>query len=288
MTQGAATLVLPTFFVIGAAKAGTTSLHHYLVLHPEIAMTEPKEPQLMSGSNYRQQARRYQELFAEPRPIRGESSTRYSFPASIEAGAAAHIAELVPEARLVYLVRDPIDRAIAHFAQNVIGHREQRPIEDAIRPEDPGCAYVTGSCYATVVEGYLRYFDESAMLVVDSRELRTARRETLPRIFAHLGATADFWDDAYDREYMVRTADNIRLGGRVHRFTRSGLGSVYRRLVPETARERLRPRVRRLLGGGEVRPELREDMRERLAARLGPEADRLRDLTGQRFDGWSL
>jgi Sulfotransferase family len=283
--SGAQPFPLPTFFIIGASKAGTTSLHRYLGLHPEIAMTEPKEPHLMVGPGWRDKARAYGELFEREADVRGESSTGYSSP-SINPDAPGNIAELAPEARLVYLVRDPVERAVAQYAQHVIYGRESEPIERAVRPGDPTSVYFDGSRYATVVESFLRHFDAQSILVIDHRELWGSRRAVLARVFAHVGADPTFWDEEFEAEHNVRS-DNRTLPGPVRRFQQSGLNRALKRRLPEGLRRRVAPRVRRALGR-EVRPDPSPALRAALAEALAPEADRLRELTSQRFAHWSV
>lgn len=282
-----ATVPLPTFFVIGAAKAGTSSLHYYLGRHPQIAMTDPKEPHVLVGPDPGRRAARYADLIPRPRPLRGESSTGYSATPH-NAEVPANMAELVPDARLVYLVRDPVERAIAHYAQDVIAHREHRPIADALAPGGAESHFIAASCYATQLEAYLEHFPQDAILVVDSRRLRHERREALAEILAHVGADPGFWDPAFEHEQVVRADGNVRLGAGVRRLRAGPVGNLYRRVLPESARESIRPRVRRLLGGREVWPEPSPELRARLAERVAPEAARFRELTGQAFAGWTV
>lgn len=279
--------MLPTFFVIGAAKAGTTSLHLYLDAHPEIAMTEPKEPHLMVGPGWREKARAYGQLFpAEAPPIRGESSTGYSVHTT-NPDAPGNIAELVPNARIIYLVRDPIERTIAHYAQNVIYDRDPAPVERAVSPDDPDNYYVAASRYATQVEAYLRHFSSDRILVVDQVDLLERRRAALAATFNHVGADESYWDDRFDAEFNIRGGDNVRLPPLVRRLQAGRASRAARRLLPGGVRRIVGSRVRSALGR-EVRPQASPELRARLAEALAPEAERLRALTGQRFAGWTV
>ena len=279
--------LLPTFFVIGAGKAGTTSLHRYLAAHPQISMTEPKEPHVLIGPRYRERAQWYEELLDREKPLRGEASTGYSV-APIQSEVPANMASLVPAARLIYLVRDPIERAVAHYAQEVTVRREERPIEKAIEPLDPANLYVAASSYARQVEAYLRHFRQDALLILESVALHDDRRTTLDRVFAHVGADPTFWDPSFEREHNARGGENVRLGDGALRLRGTALGAAYRRALPEAARGLIAPRLRRALGGREVRPRPPEDLLARLADALAPDAARLRELTGERFEGWTI
>lgn len=279
---------LPTFFVIGAAKAGTTSLHHYLDAHPEIEMTKPKEPHLLCGPpDFRDRLWGYDVFLKGGTPLRGEVSPGYSTH-PINPEVPDRIAEIARKAPLVYLVRDPIDRAVAQYAEHVIQRVEQRPLAEALDLADPYCPYIAASRYATQVETYLRRFPADRILVVDSVDLRQRRDETLARVFEHVGADPGFSDPTFEVEHYARDAENVQRPRTELAVARSDL---YRRfvrpLIPDAARRALRMAARRALGR-QVSPVADPHLRARLAEALAPEAERLRELTGQPFASWSV
>jgi hypothetical protein len=281
-------LLLPTFFIIGAPKAGTTSLNHYMGAHPEIAMTRSKDPHVMTAprSEVGERLASYLQLFPPGAAIRGECSVGYAAH-PVDPDSPRNIVELVPEAGLIYLVRDPVERTIAHYAQHVITEAEARPPEEAIRVDDPHCLYVAASRYATQVEVYLEGFAMERILVIDMSELRERRRATLRRVFAHVGADPEYWDEGLEAEHNVRARDNVLLGWLGSRLERSRLNEASRRVLPARLRRRAVIGVRRGLGT-EVRPDVSPELRARLAEALAPEAERLRKLTGRELAGWSV
>ncbi len=279
--------VLPTFFVIGAAKAGTTSLNSYLAAHPEISMTEPRELHLMVGPRWRERAADYARHLAADAPVRGDCSPGYAvYPWNPL--VSEHIHALVPDARLIYAVRDPVERTIAYYAQTVAAGEEARSIESAVRPEDPDNYYVAGSRYATQVEVYLRRFSLERLLVIDQADLRARRGEVLRRAFAHVGADPEFSAPEFGIEHNVRGVDNVRLGELGRALRGSALNRLSRRLLSPGLRRRALGVVRPRLARGAVYPDVSAALRARLEEALAPEADRLRALTGQRFASWSV
>src|SRR4051812_23135116 len=104
--------LLPNLLVIGAAKAGTTSLWHYLDAHPSVFMAPAKELHFFDlDENWNRGIPWYAEHFAgsESSPVVGEATPGYTrYPHRPH--AAARAAATVPDARLIYLVRDPIER----------------------------------------------------------------------------------------------------------------------------------------------------------------------------------
>ena len=126
--------MLPTFFVIGAAKSGTTSLHYYLDQHPDVHMSREKEPNYFSfahrpgGPKHVIRDRRaYKALFDSPAPVRGEASVTYSFwPHPPDVAERIHAA--VPDAKFVYVVRDPVERTLSHYRHRVVLGEEHRSL----------------------------------------------------------------------------------------------------------------------------------------------------------------
>ena len=124
---------LPNLIIIGGLKCGTTSLHHYLNLHPEIAMSRPKELNFfVSELNWPLGRDWYAGHFDPSARIRGESSPHYTNRPSFN-GVPGRMRELLgSDVRLVYVVRDPIDRMLSHYLHNVGGGYEDRSLADAL------------------------------------------------------------------------------------------------------------------------------------------------------------
>jgi hypothetical protein len=279
--------VLPNLIVIGAAKTGTTSLHRYLDLHPEIAMAKAKELDFfVEVGNWRRGVGWYESQFS-PAPVRGESSPVYSiYPA--HPGVPERMAALVPDARLVYLVRDPIERIIAaHRFTRWVATRHRRDLAEILADVE-GSVTVAASRYAFQLEQYLSYFPLSQICVVDSADLRNRPAETMAGLFRFLEVDDTFTSDAFARAHY-ETRD-LLAANRVGRAARS---LAYRTLGRQRARE-LRSRAPQLLERPLlVHPDIPEvtldpDLRARLEAYLKPDADRLRELTGQTFSSWSV
>ena len=110
-------VIKPTFLVIGAAKAGTTSLYELLGAHPEVFLSDPKEPQFFT-ERYARGYGWYESLFADAAGYQavGEGSTTYSelgiWPQTID-----RLAAYVPEARFLYFTRHPLERLESMWIQ---------------------------------------------------------------------------------------------------------------------------------------------------------------------------
>ena len=197
--------MLPNLLVIGAAKCGTTSLHEYLALHPDIAMSAKKELNFFTRDDWRDAVDWYDAQFPEA-PVRGESSPGYTL-APYLPPTAPRIHELLPDTKLVYLVRDPVDRAVASYTELVMHRLESRRVDVALTDfayaRNP---HLCGSRYGTQVERFLEHFSSSRLLVIDHRDLLDDRRRTLARVFAFVGVDASFETGAFDRVHNARVS----------------------------------------------------------------------------------
>jgi hypothetical protein len=279
--------VLPNLIVIGAAKCGTTSLHRYLDLHPEICMAKAKELNFfVEDENWRRGLGWYEAQF-RPAPIRGETSPLYSYFPS-RPGVPKRMAAVVPETRLVYLVRDPIDRLISSYRfGRWVANRNHGDIEDELADLE-NSRFVSASCYAMQLDQYLPRFDSKQFCVVDSSDLQHRAADTMARVFRFLGVDDSFTSDAFGKRHYA--TEELYAASSLGRATKS---LAYRVLGRSRARLLRLRTPERLLRPFLVRPEIPEitidaSLRARLEAYFGDDVDRLRALTGQRFETWSV
>ena len=177
---------LPTFLVIGAMKAGTTSLWQYLRSHPQVYLPEPKELYFFSDPDrFDLGVDWYRSHFTAATDARavGEACTNYTKYPRVT-GAAARIATVLPEVRLVYLVRDPLSRIRSHYVHAVDRYGERRPLSIVVRDEPE---YLDFSRYRMQIDQYLEHFEPSRLLVVTTDALRTDRVATMEKTLDVLG-----------------------------------------------------------------------------------------------------
>ncbi|SFL25118.1 sulfotransferase family protein [Geodermatophilus ruber] len=284
---------LPTFLLIGAMKAGTTSLYHYLSAHPQVATPRYKAPEFfVAESNWHRGIDWYRRQFPPPGPeilAVGEASNLYTkYPRY--AGVPARIATHLPDVRLVYVVRDPVSRIRSHYQHRVAEGREKAAFAEAVFA-DP--AYLDYSRYALQIEQYLEHFPREQLLVITSEELRSDRQVTMRRVYDFIGVDPDFAPADLDRDFY-RTEDRPARS-LVPLRVRRGL----KRRFPRTRRfkeleSNTLSRIRRVTGrsGGRTGPPPRVDiadaLRERIGAVLADDVRRLRAHLGPDFDGWGI
>lgn len=195
----------PNLIIIGAMKSGTSSLRWYLDQHPDIAMAPGGLNFFIAERNWGRGAAWYQEHFAGPQRIQGDCSPRYAnYP--IHRDVPERMAALVPRARLLYLVRDPIERLVSHYLHNTAHGSEARGLADALEALE-GNEYVERGRYFAQLERFLPYYRD-ALLILFHEDLRDRRLATLRRVFEFLDVEPSFASDRFAVE-RHRTADKF-------------------------------------------------------------------------------
>jgi hypothetical protein len=284
----------PNLFVIGAMKSSTTTLHEHLKGHPDIFMCEPKEPSFFAPDRFSTvqayglgRFADYVDLFAagENARWRGEASTNYTkwphFP-----GVAARLHQCAPDARLIYLVRDPVDRAISHYWHRVRAGLETGTINQAFADRSLNNPVLAASAYGQQLKQWRAFFPQEQILVVRTDALHRFPVETMRGIYAWLGVDPSTAEVATD---VHQNSTPSRIG-----IARTGRGLFARYLQA--------PRVQKLLATEpraaafaesmiyerviEPRNVDTNELRTTLRALLAPDIELFEDLTGLSFGEW--
>jgi hypothetical protein len=209
---------LPDFLILGAQKAGTTALYAYLRWHPGITGPSWKEVSFFDRHYGRGTAwyRGHFPLRSRGRLV-GEASPGYLF----HPLAPERVREIVPAAKLIVLVRDPVDRALSHYHHEVALGREPLTFEEALDAEpvrtrgeeakmlrEPGYfsrawwdyTYLARGRYAEQIERWFAVFPREQLLVVPSEELSSDPSGSYARVLDFLGVAAHDLSD-YPRVY---------------------------------------------------------------------------------------
>jgi hypothetical protein len=273
---------LPNLVVIGAQKCGTSGLHYYLSLHPETSMSKPKELNFfIAERNFGRGLDWYRAHFDAGATVRGESSPNYTaYPQHV--GVPERMREIVPDAKLLYMIRDPIDRIAAHWVHNFAKRREKGDLRATLL--HPNTSYLARSHYHMQLQQFLRCYPKERILLVEQGELRSRRLETLRRVFEFIGVDPDFSHARFSDE-RHKTARKTRATPLAMRLERIG----------ETPRGKAIPaNFWRAVGNLfpfrstiEV-PDVREALSPEALRSLRDDAERLRELTGREFASWSI
>ena len=226
----------PDFIIIGAMKSATSTLHAQLDSQPGIFMTSLKEPNFFSDDrHYRRGLEWYTSLFAQagPRDICGESSTHYTklphYPNTV-----ARLREAVPDVRLIYVMRNPIDRLLSHYVHEWSERTISEPIEQAVRRLPELTDY---SRYGMQILPYLNTFGSDRLLLVFFEKLTAAPQSELERICQFLGYTGrPKWQEENAHQNISR--ERMRIGPALKFLVENPiLRGARRTLIPGRCRE---------------------------------------------------
>jgi hypothetical protein len=300
---------LPDFLIAGVPKAGTTALHAALVRHPDLFLPALKEPKFFLSDGpppavpggpgdlqtYQEHIWRradYEALFdpAPPGTLRGEATPFYLY----DPDAPARIRKLVPDVKLIVLLRDPVDRAHSNWTHLwVAGLETEADFLSACRAEparraagwDSFWHYVNLGRYGEQLSRLYEYVDRRQVLLLRYRNLRDAPAETLDRVCAFLGVRTGLLahiprenvnrhvveDNGVNR--VLRAA--LRAGARVgHRFPLS---------LRLAARGPLLTALHRRQG---PRPVTTPAERAALLPQFAADIALLHQVTGESYDDW--
>jgi hypothetical protein len=282
---------IPNLFVIGAMKSGTSSLCRSLSEHPAIFMSPEREPNHFSHQeNWSRGHEQYLRLFQHAADERylAEGSTAYS-KRPFREGVAPRIHQFNPEARIVYVLRDPFARMVSEYRHEIRMGREHRYLDQAIRQQS---TYLANSYYAYQLKPYLELFGREAVYVDTFETMVAAPAEFLGRLFAWLRIDAGLSGPAVGHrdnvspEVMEAFEEN-RLRVRFWRLFRRYRKIV--RLIPASARRWYKAHLPREFVRDIVSAEFRlevEQARRLVEPLLSTWIQELSGLTGRAYEEW--
>jgi hypothetical protein len=185
---------LPDFAVIGAAKSGTTFFYHLLTQHPHVEPAAFKEPHYFDLVYDDEGVDWYRRCFPQPKlkdgrmTITGEASPGYLF----HALAPQRMARVVPQARLIALLRNPVDRTYSAYHWRIRNGQETRTFEEAIEAsfDDPHDKHLYKGIYVDHLQRWARFFPREQMLVIKSEDFFENPRDIIKLAVGFLGLPA--------------------------------------------------------------------------------------------------
>jgi hypothetical protein len=232
------------FLIIGAPKAGTTSLFEYMRQHPEIHMPANKEVYFFNmDSIYQRGWDWYQTTMLRDAPLGtvcGEATTEYIRGApwrdltsdkcedvaasvdhreSVEEIIPRRVKQFLPDVKLICVLRDPVTRAYSHHLMVKMERADPRSFDEAIAQLMEPVAmeqariepsringYIVNGEYARLLAGFLRVFAREQLMVIFSDELAQEPVETLAKLFDFVGVSADFVPENLGRHFRAAAA----------------------------------------------------------------------------------
>ncbi len=290
------------FIVIGAQKAGTTTLFEYLRQHPALALPAEKESPFFSNDDRYDRGMddycRHLFAFADHAKLWGTVTPQYMFGGLLSGGPGSvpqqhsppvttvprRIHAACPKARLIAILRDPAERAFSHYRQTVLFGWEQRPFDQAIKemlgssslhdareqPSEPH-GYVVWGEYGRILEPYYDLFGDDGVLALFTEELERDPAELLARIYACLGVEPATVPIAGTQRRARVGATSRRLPWlNLYRAQRSISENSVARTCWHAMPWRTRRRLDRVFAGAAASVDLRN--RRRVESTMSPEA----------------
>jgi Sulfotransferase family len=311
---------LPNFFIVGAPKAGTTSLYHYLDQHPDVFMSPIKETNYFSAeirlenidTNWQEWAQRedkslqqylrgpmqekrfggivsnwpdYLKVFQNVNGEKaiGEASVCYLWSKT----AAQNIASTLPHAKIIMVLRDPVERAFSQYKQAVASGLEERPFRDLVDKNlnrnsdkfDLLNPFLEFGSYHEQVKRYMELFPKENLRIYLYEEFRQAPAETLSGIFRFLEVDPQFAPDTSERHLRSQVARHI---WPTYKLKKYGIWSPLKNAIPRP----LRPAIRRWMFSSRQSLELDPADRVYLRNYYRQDTVRLSTLIKRDLDGW--
>jgi len=208
----------PNLFIIGASKCGTTSLWNMLNTHPEVFMSTPKEPVFFSFSNFYERLVEYEKLFAKVsnEKVIGEASPIYS-----ETTLIPQIPERIynfnPNAKIIYIVRDPIERLKSVWRQTLhTGHWHKQVYKNSCDVEVPLMPknfieavynyppYLEATKYWTHLNNYKEYFEDKNILLLFFEDLKNNPKSVYSSICSFLNIQEKLDETIFEKKNSSR------------------------------------------------------------------------------------
>ena len=189
---------LPSFFCVGAQKSGTTTLHDILIQHPKICLPEEKETKFFQDNEkYKKGLEFYIKRYfsnCTEKQILGEIDPEYIFFDYVPQRIYKDIGKNV---KLIFMFRNPIDRAYSHYWMSVRRGYEDKSFEEAIKLEKERIrkdqnfrryfSYISRGLYAKQVKNYLKYFPkENMFFIIFEEDFLKNRKKTISNLFRFL------------------------------------------------------------------------------------------------------
>lgn len=278
---------LPNIITIGAMKAGTTSLHHYLNMHPDIYMSEIKEPNFfVEKDNWNKGIDWYKNLFITDKQFRGESSQGYT-KCHTEKGVPELIFKTIPDVKLIYIIRDPIDRMQSHIVEYLSEAGDVNlDLNNAIRKNIDNHAVKT-SLYYMQISAFLKFFTFEQIHVLTLEDLRQNRLEEMNKIFDFIGAKRLNDNTIFDfvkNQSAGKTMDSKLL----KKIKKSKLKTVIKKIIPSKIFNLIKTNqvITKTLTKEIIKEKLSPDVEQLLKDYFREDIRKLKELTGKKFENW--
>lgn len=224
--MGKKSLYLPDFIIIGANKAGTTSIANYLNLNPKVKISEVKEPMFFSSTPSTVHASKEEASLALPfvtitlddysrmyenheasAQVFGEASTAYL---ALPQASATLIKKVVPQVKIIAILREPVSRAVSAYKMCFGNGIEKRSFSQVVRDSKNHITilknhgvkeYIRNGLYAQLLGPYFQFFDRSQLLILNYDYLKNQPQAFMEKISTFIGV--DYFHIDLNKKYNI-------------------------------------------------------------------------------------
>ena len=282
------------FFIVGAPKAGTTSLYHYLSEHPQVEMSSQKEPDYFSDKAIHEQGMyyaknrvntldKYESLFVQKESVvYGEASVSYLFYENV----AEDIKKYNPNAKIIIMLRNPIERAFSHYLMDyrlgLISDSFENVLAKISKHKNAHLfyqQYIEVSKYAKQIQRYLDFFKKENILFIDYEDFKKNVSKTVDQVYNFLNISTEFVADINTKHNTFIMPKNkiIRL---IYSFV------FLRKILTFLFPIYLVKNIRVLLFKTDKKPELLMETRSQLRIIFNDDIKKLEEVLAKNYSKW--
>ena len=273
------------FVVIGAMKAGTSSLYNYLSLHPELSLpyTEKEVNFFNNEEHWKAGLDWYRTNFENSELKKGEVNPNYAMFPTCKV-VPERLSSFAPNAKLIYILRDPIERFCSHIHHNYIKGLETRSLQNIIEDREDSLWYIAYSQYYSQLERFLTYYDKNQILVITLEKLSQEPTLIMRRIFEFLEVNPNYFSESFQVKQHI-SEDKVKPGKLLTIIRKTAFSKVYQQskyLFPMS----LHKQTKKILGQAIEKPNLTIEQTSYLLKIFQEDIIKLKDFTSLDFYEW--
>ena len=293
-------MTLPNFLIVGVQKAGTTSIYNYLREHPQVYMSSVKEtnflekdwenlPPEQQNKNGIVTLEKYSELFAGVKDeiAIGEASPNYLFHYE---SSAARIKKYVPNAKLIVVLRNPVERAYSDHLMHMRDAIGYRSLSEQIKYSSHKSFILRKGFYYVPLKYYFDQFGQEQIKVFFYDDLRDNSQEFMQSIYQYLGVNDEFVPNTTRKAQVAKIPKNKTINNLLNRknILRSTTASILKKVMSVETRQQLRDRLINLNSQTKKAVPLSAEDRQQLIELYREDILQLQDLVGRDLSKWLM
>ncbi|MGK7950524.1 MAG: sulfotransferase [Xenococcaceae cyanobacterium] len=293
-------MILPNFLIVGVQKAGTTSIYNYLQEHPQIFMSQVKEtnflekdwenlPPEQQNKNGIVTVEKYAELFRDVKDEKaiGEASPNYLFHYE---SSAARIKKYVPEAKLIVVLRNPVERAYSDHLMHLRDAIGYRSLSDQIKYSSHKSFILRKGFYYLPLKHYFEQFGREQIKVFFYEDLCKNPHSFMQEMYKFLEVDAKFTPNTTKKAQVAKVPKNKTINNLLQRknMLRNTVAKIMKTVVPLETRQKLRDRLIELNSHAKQEAPLSQEERKQLIELYREDILNLQDLVERDLSSWLI